>query len=167
VKSGVLDFPPVEIGRPQVSAHWCLTRDGDLQALAIYRRHYTCRDPERDRRCFVGNGEKLVLISTDGKALFTWIKQQNRMDGQEGVNCSVFRNEGMVRSSLLIREASRLAWGKWPGERLFTFVNEEKTRKHRGRRNPPGYCFLCAGWTLLDERTKTNGLVILEAQEPD
>lgn len=99
----------------------------------------------------------MVLISTDGRALFVWRREQYRRDAQEGVNCTVFRNEGEQLSSRLIREAMELAWRRWPGERLFTFVNPRKVQSRN-----PGYCFLCAGWRRVG-RTKEKRLLILEA----
>lgn len=41
----------------------------------------------------------------------------------------------------MILEAERLAWSKWPGERLFTMVDPGAVQGTN-----PGYCFLCAGW---------------------
>lgn len=163
----VLPYPPVEIGRRQVSAHWCVTRDGDPQAMALHRRHYSCKDPLRIRRTFVGNGEKLILISTDGSALFAWLRQRNRLDGREGVVCTIFRNEGTERSSVLIREAVRLAWERWPGETLFTFVDEQATARRRGQRHTPGWCFQVAGFQLLEERTREHRLRVLELRPGD
>ena len=68
---------------------------------------------------------------------------------------TVFRNEGPLLSSDLIREACGIAWERWPGERLFTHVNPSKVQSTN-----PGYCFLRAGWRRCG-KTK-GGLVILE-----
>ena len=77
-------------------------------------------------------------------------------DGQPGVYCPVFRNEGPVRSSDLIRAAMELAWFRWPGERLFTYVDPGLVRSTN-----PGYCFLMAGWRKCGRSGR--GLVLLEA----
>lgn len=53
-----------------------------------------------------------------------------------------------------------LAWQKWPGERLYTYVNGGKVRSSN-----PGYCFLVAGWRKCGV-TKDKGLIILEAHSP-
>ena len=45
------------------------------------------------------------------------------LHGETGVNCAVFRNEGPVRSSELIMAADAVAWLRWPGERLYTYVD--------------------------------------------
>ena len=77
------------------------------------------------------------------------------MDKQEGINCAVFRNESSVLSSALITEAMRLAWHRWPGERLYTYVNPAQIKS-----NNPGFCFQAAGWHKCGE--SQGGLVILE-----
>jgi hypothetical protein len=73
------------------------------------------------------------------------------------VTCAIFRNEGAGRSSDLILEAMRAAWVRWPGERLYTYVNPRRVRSAN-----PGYCFKAAGWQLCGI-TKTRKLLILEA----
>ena len=65
------------------------------------------------------------------------------MDRQQGVNCAVFRNEGLLLSSDLIKQADEMAWERWPGERHYTYVNPRKVRSAN-----PGYCFKKAGWVL-------------------
>lgn len=162
-----LPIPPAERGCVPVSRHWCAVRDGDVQALDLFRRHYSCKDPAKKLRGgnyarFGGQGRPIILLSLDADALFVWRKEEFRLDSQTGVCCSVFRNEGPVRSSDLIREAMALAWARWPGERLFTFVDEAKTTTRRSRASQPGQCFIHAGWTLLGERTKDHGYRILE-----
>jgi hypothetical protein len=104
---------------------------------------------------FVGPGEKMLLMTTDGRALFVWRKFISG-DGQQGVNCAVFRNESDVLSSELILEAEQLAWNRWPGERLYTYVNAKAIQSSN-----PGFCFLKAGWKRCGI-TKVNKLVILE-----
>lgn len=128
---------------------WTPTKDGDPLGFAIFRRHYTFnrkRDQlsfwtEGSDSLFVGPGEKLVLICGE-LALFVWRRERYRLDDQTGVNCAVFRNEGAGLSSDLIRQADAAAWQRWPGERLFTFVDPKRTRHKRD----PGRCFLRAGW---------------------
>ena len=148
-------FSPAEAGYRQVSEHWCLTRDGNSECYAMYRRHYSSRKNRRPKqRQFVGPGESLVLIADDGSAIFVWRKEVFRQDSQVGVNCSIFRNEGGYLSSDLIKEACSLAWVKWPGQRLFTFVDASQVRHKRD----PGRCFKKAGW-VRDGETK-GGLLV-------
>ncbi len=137
--------------------NWIAIKDGDPRAKALYLRHYSARH-YRDGRCrrlFTGPGEKMVLITSDCKALFVWRKFQS-LDGQHGVNCAIFRNEGEILSSDLIKEACELAWKRWPGERLYTYVYDAKVKSPN-----PGYCFKQAGWTFCG-RNKTGRLSILE-----
>ncbi len=145
---------------------WLVSSDGDAAAFAIMSRHYSfykyadnrrSNGHNRNRFLFVGPGEKLVLVTPDHKALFVWRKFKDD-SGQTGVNCAVFRNEGAfegsVLSSSLILSAEELAANKWPGERLYTYVN---TRLVGG----DGVCFKRAGWRKCG-RTKTRNLLILE-----
>ena len=129
----------------------------DPRALFLYNRHYSAyryRDGRR-RRLFVGPGEKLVLLTPLSDALFVWRKFRP-MDAQRGVNAAVFRNESDIRASDLIREACALAWRRWPGERLYTYVEDGSVRSTN-----PGCCFLKAGWRRCG-RNKDGRLTILE-----
>lgn len=105
----------------------------------------------------MGPGQKLILLSADCRAIFGWRKFQDD-SGQSGVNCAFFRNEGAfngrVLSSELIEAAEQLAWVRWPGERLYTYINTKAV-------NGDGYCFKCAGWRKCG-RTKERNLLILE-----
>lgn len=139
--------------------HWTVARDGDADCLALFERHYSCKEYKdgRIRRLFCGPGQKLVLVTPDLKALFVWRKFKDD-SGQEGVNCAVFRNEGAGLSSELILEAERWAWDRWPAEtRLYTYVNGKRIQSKN-----PGYCFIKAGWKRLPYKTKWNKLTILE-----
>lgn len=144
-------FPIAEYGA------WCEYRDGNPRGLELYERHYSARRyaDGRDRRLFMGPGEKMVLLTRDATALFGWRKFVDD-SGQQGINCSVFRNEGEATSSDLIREAMAIAWLRWPGERLYTYVDPAAVESSN-----PGYCFKAAGWSHVG-LTK-GGLHILEA----
>ena len=135
---------------------WWLTKDGDRTCLALYERHYSCyryRDG-RKRYLFVGPGEKIVLRTAEGDALFAWRKFHDA-SGQTGINCAIFRNESAHQSSDLIRQADQIADCIWPGERHYTYVNSSRIRSTN-----PGFCFLVAGWRRCG-RTK-GGLIVLE-----
>jgi len=125
----------------------------------LYSRHYSSKkngSTKEDwlRHGITSSGESITLLTTDSLALFVWLKMRFRADKQEGVNCAVFRNEGPVLSSKLILEAETIASYKWPNERLFTFVDPVEV-------NGDGFCFKCAGWCKLKNKTK-NGKIILE-----
>jgi hypothetical protein len=126
-----------------LEAVWLEVKDGNDTARAIFDNHYSRRHYADGRKplLFVGPGQKLVLITPDALAVFVWLKFIS-MDHQEGVSCAVFRNEGAALSSDLIRAAAAIAWERWPGERLYTYVNPGKIRHKRD----PGRCFLRAGW---------------------
>lgn len=136
---------------------WIEIRDGNPMALDIFSRHYSkyiYKDGRTPNR-FVGPGQRMVLISDCGRALFVWRKFIS-MDKQDGINCSVFRNESDKLSSWLIDEAVKLAHVRWPGERLYTYVNANKIQSKN-----PGYCFKVCGWKFVG-LTKSRKLHILE-----
>lgn len=145
------------VGRRHLSEHWREARDGDAAARAIFDRHYSrYRYADgREPKLFVGPGEKTVMLTEAGDALFVWRKFISA-DGQTGVNCAIFRNESPILSSSLIIEADAVAWARWPGERLYTYV----ARKHVRSTNP-GCCFRRAGWKRCGV-TKVRGLLIFE-----
>lgn len=154
--------------------NWLGVHDGDARALGLFKRHYSYRrrasGQARGSPTFIGQGEKIVLLTIDCRALFTWQRSTvDRTSGQIGVNCTVFRNESELRSSDLILEAEQIAWAKWPGARLFTYVDGKKVKSAN-----PGWCFKQAGWAnVRDEhgkpaRSKTGKLILekLPATEP-
>lgn len=146
---------------PDTEGYWLGTLDGDPLALRLYGRHYSARQYSdgRNRALFVGPGEKLVLLGRDGAALFAWRRFASD-DGQTGVNCAVFRNEGQRLSSALIREADALAWQRWPGERHYTYVDPTRVRSSH-----PGYCFVMAGWRRCGRTKGGHGRPVLDILE--
>lgn len=140
------------------ATQWMKVRDGDPFAKELYDRHYSARRyaDGRNPAKIVGPGEYLMLVTPDYQALFVWRKFIS-VDHQEGVNCSIFRNEGNLLSSELILDAERWAWARWPAEhRLYTYVNPCKVASRN-----PGYCFKCTGWQGCG-LTKINKLLVLE-----
>jgi hypothetical protein len=135
---------------------WLAVNDGDARARAIFDRHYSRYHyaDGRKPKLFVGPGEKMVLLTPECDALFVWRKFIS-LDRQVGVNCAIFRNESQRRSSELILEAEKLAWDRWPGQRLYTYVNSKKIKSTN-----PGYCFKVSGWSVYG--ITKSGLVILE-----
>jgi hypothetical protein len=136
---------------------WIPIKDGNASARFLFDRHYSRRHyaDGRQPKLFVGPGEKMVLTTHCARGLFVWRKFISG-DGQQGVNCAVFRNETDALSSDLIKEADRLADQRWPGERHYTYVNARKIKSTN-----PGYCFIQAGWRRCGI-TKHNKLIILE-----
>ncbi len=136
--------------------HWVHSRDGSVHGYAMARRHYSSwKNPRPKQRKFVGPGEAMVLSGMFINALFCWRKSLYRLDSQTGVECTIFRNESPVLSSVLIAEAVDLARQRWPEDRLFTMVDPKRIRSTN-----PGFCFLQAGWSRCGRSGR--GLVILE-----
>lgn len=135
---------------------WYEVKDGDKRALALMRRHYSWRGRlNYIGTTFAGPGEKMVLLTPQCDALFIWRLERFRRDDQQGINCAVFRNESEYKSSFLIEKAQEIALERWPGQRLYTFVNPDKIKSTN-----PGYCFKLAGWKVCGK--SKGGLIILE-----
>ena len=119
--------------------------DGEMSVLAD--RHYSRRTV--GARQFLYSGRKLVLRNAEGSILFGWIwpDDEKRMDGQTGYNCAIFRNESPRKAHEIILEAERLAFEKWGPNRLYSYIDPNKTRviKRRGVRIV-GFCYRLAGW---------------------
>lgn len=143
--------------------HWWLTKDGDFACLDLYNRHYSAHKyaDGRVRKLFAGPGEKLVLRTEAGDAMFVWRKfiddciDQRTGERQAGINCAVFRNEGLHLSSTLVEQADAIADAVWPDSRHYTYVRGEAVKSSN-----PGFCFIKAGWRRCG-MTK-GGLHILE-----
>lgn len=137
--------------------------DGEMAALAD--RHYSRRTI--GARQFLYSGRKLVLRDCEGLILFGWIwpEDDKRMDRQTGYNCAIFRNESKRKASDIILEAEREAFKKWGSNRLYTYIDPNKTAIIKALRNYPqwgirrgerivGFCYRKAGWK---PRLKKNG----------
>ena len=138
--------------------HWWLTKDGDKDCLALYERHYSCNHyaDGRKRSQFVGPGAHIVLRTIAADALFVWRDYiDDTIPKQEGIECAVFRNEGPILSSELVRQGDAVADHVWPGQRHYTKVNASAVRSTNA-----GFCFIAAGWRRCG-KTK-GGLLILE-----
>ena len=145
--------------------NWYGVKQNDFRVVNLYSMHYSSERSSAGRTKWLrhgitGPGETMTLITSDARALFLWIKQVDRDDGQKGVNCGVFRNIGQQQSSTLILEAMDLAWQRWPNERLFTYVDPGRVKSSN-----PGYCFKMAGWQTAgkSKRRKLHLLEVLPA----
>lgn len=133
---------------------WLDVLDGNDTARAIFERHYSAKKVRPKRRngaekLIVGPGDKLLMLLPDAMALCVWRREQHRRDGQDGVECAVFRHEGGHVASVILRAAMDRAWSRWPGERLFTFVDpREVVPTIRAGRPTWGHCFYQAGFTF-------------------
>jgi hypothetical protein len=147
--------------RPQ--SLWWVTRDGNLDCLDLYLRHYSSAKANRtdgDGDLFVGPGNKLVL-HIGGRACFVWRKfvddciDERTGEKQQGVNCAVFRNESEHLSSSLIRQADAIADAVWTDRRHYTYVRREAVASKN-----PRFCFLMAGWRRCG--VTKSGLLVME-----
>lgn len=157
-----------------MSEVWISVSCTDDRLRGLYQRHYSSAKATRRRGRpidhpnqvrMVGPGEYLALLTPRCDAGFIWRLSRYRKDGQDGVECVLFRNEGgngcrnhghEHNSVRLIREAVGLADRRWPARRLFTFVDPAKTLgSHKG------YCFKLAGWQPCG--ASKGGLLIFEA----
>ena len=136
---------------------WWLTKDGDLDCLELYEKHYSAYQyaDGRERKLFVGPGEKVVLRTEAADAMFVW-RRFIAASGECGINCAVFRNESKHTSSELIRQADKIADCLWTCRRHYTYVSAEAVKSTN-----PGFCFIKAGWKRLERKTGS-GLMILE-----
>jgi hypothetical protein len=136
---------------------WIEVKDGHVAGRELFNRHYSKYNYKDGRKpkLYVGPGEKMVLITPDGSAVFVWRKFISG-DGQHGINGAIFRNESSIKSSALILKAEEHAWKRWPGERLYTYINQHKIRSTN-----PGCCYKKAGWRQCGI-TKVNKHLIFE-----
>lgn len=116
----------------------------DQECRQLADRHYSRRTIGAKQ--FAYSGRKLVLRDALGDVLFVWMYPDSsmRMDGQEGYNCAMFRNESKRRSSEIILEAEAMAIEKWGPGRMYTYVDPGKIQSRN-----PGYCFKVAGWKFV------------------
>jgi len=130
--------------------HWYPTHRADARARALYLRHYSAhkRKKTSDSPQFVSPGECMVLLTHTADALFVWhfARPEMRLDRIDGPVCAVFRNESGVQSSQLIREAEQLAWNRWPGKALYTYVDPTRVKTEM-----PGWCFIRARWKRIGQ----------------
>jgi hypothetical protein len=145
-------------------ARWFSVSRADPRLYALYRRHYSAEKNARWRRPGNTNsaaaGSTLCLLTVPGDAAFIWLKNTaERYDHQAGVCCTLFRNESAHMSSELIREAEQLAWARWPGERLFTYVDARRVASE-----VPGWCFIRARWKRCGQ--SLTGLLLFEKRPP-
>ena len=140
---------------------WIPVSDHNIELRKIADRHYSRKT--KGAKKFIGPEEYLALITPEGKAGYIWRKSkiEYRKDGQEGIECTLFRNEGpeIYLSSKLILEAEKLALEKWKEtKRFFTYINPEKIKS-----TYPGFTFIKAGYKTIG-RNKTEKLIILEKE---
>jgi hypothetical protein len=100
------DFePPAQFVPP---AEWQRITKFDPRGAALADEHYSRRKIGSPQ--WMPPGETLNLLSGDARALFGWWRPHpasalQAMNGLDGWTCTIFRNVGEVKSSLLILRA--------------------------------------------------------------
>lgn len=125
------------------SEGWRVTTRSDPAVLALRSRHYSTLGSTG--RTAGPPGRVVVLRTGDGLA--AWITHYPAaalaMDGLDALRCSLFRNEGPLRASDLIRSAMAISeriLGRKP-DGWVTWIEPRKVASE-----VPGYCFRRAGW---------------------
>jgi hypothetical protein len=145
---------------------WLPVKRTDVRARRLADRHYSRQTI--GARDFMGPGRTLVLVTADARAVWGVLENLDPR-GRRRWRCSIFRNEGPVRSSDLVREATARTFAHWrdhygalPDVPLTTEVDASAVRAKRD----PGRCFLRAGWTRRPGvGASRRALVVLEASE--
>lgn len=125
---------------------WVRSHRADPEVVPLADRHYNRQKIGSPQ--FAPPGRCLVLKTraVDAFWITSWPFAQYVKHAWAGAwVCSAFRNEGSVRSSILIGEAvaaTRFAFGEPPELGMVTFVDADKTRRKRD----PGRCYRRAGF---------------------
>jgi hypothetical protein len=155
--------------------YWQRIDHGDPRALEMADRHYSRQSPGTPE--FIPAGHKIVLMhfAPDGTPAALWASHRPapgiavRQDGRDCWACTMFRVEQRtVLASELIKEAVAITAGLWnplPVDGFITTVNP-KFVPSQGRKRGHGWCYKCAGWIELEERTKSRNLIILMLPYP-
>ena len=143
---------------------WFAVRDGDGRVRAMLNRHYSGgkRLGGPPPRKSLGPGEYVLLMTADSRAVFGWLRNTiQRLDGEEGIYCPIFRNEGPRLSSALILAAEEFTLRRWPQvPRMFTYIDPDEVESPN-----PGYCFKVAGWKARG--WSKSGKLLLDKWHPD
>lgn len=130
-----------------MNSYWHISNRADPRALPLADRHYNRQKIGAPQ--FVPPGSCLVLLTEHADALWVTsapIAAYVKHAWAGAWTCSLFRNEGTVLSSELIRSAvaaTRWYYGEPPALGFITFVDADKTRHKRD----PGRCYRKAGWS--------------------
>lgn len=133
---------------------WSLEPIESPAARALADRHPTRQT--HGAKGFIPPGRRILLRTTDGRAI--WSACHNVFRGVWRWRNTIFRNEGVMLSSDLVRSATAATYREWigrycslPSEPLITEIDVEATAHRRSRRHEPGHCYLVAGWTFVRE----------------
>jgi hypothetical protein len=151
--------------------HWLITDKGDPKARAFVDGELTDGIPHYSRQTpgspqFTRNGQNLVFVTADYLSVWATFRptpgKAVRPDKRQAWECTMFRHEGDVLASILVREAVLLSialWGPLPSESMITFIRPDKIKS-----GIPGYCYKRAGWVKC--RPASDGKPCLRAPRP-
>ena len=140
----------------------------DPRAVRLADQHYPRQ--KKGSNQFVRPGSCLVFYAGVSPREAVWVTSWQKFVGHPwpgAWECSTFRNANIGVASELIRDAvaaTRWHYGAPPEQGMITFVDPAKVKG-----NPPGNCFLRAGFrhiaTMLP--TKRRGILHVLRLEPD
>jgi hypothetical protein len=140
--------------------NWHLSHRADPRACALADRHYNRQKIGTPQFVPPGRCQEHQAAQADALWVTSWPFAEYVRHAWAGAwVCSLFRNEGAVLSSELIREAvacTRWHYGEPPALGFITFVDADKTRRKRD----PGRCYRKAGWAHVGYTV--GGLVALQ-----
>lgn len=144
----------LHLGLWEAPEQWRRVTKFDPIGCELADRHYSRQTVGAGQ--FMPPGRTLVLISGDDRAVWG-VALNLDPTGALRWRCTIFRNEGPVLSSELVRSATGATFAWWlhhyhalPAVRLTTEIDPEKVRAKRD----PGRCFLRAGWSSLGVRQR-------------
>jgi hypothetical protein len=150
----------VTLGLFAKDGHWRPVTRCDVAARELADRHYSRQTIGAVD--FMASGKTFVLLTDDARAVWGVIENLDPV-GELRWRCSIFRNEGSILSSVLIREATERTYLYWErhygGRPIVPLRTEVDPKKVRNKRDP-GRCFIRAGWKYIGI---VRGLVVLEA----
>jgi hypothetical protein len=129
---------------------WARVTKFDPRACALADRHYSRRKIGSPQ--FMPPGQTIALLTAKADAVWGWWRPHptsgiKAMNGLDGWTCTIFRNEGRERSSVLIlaaEEALRETRETIGPHGMLTYVFDRKVRSTN-----PGFCFKAAGWRCI------------------
>lgn len=152
---------------------WTRTTKFDAAGAALADGHYSRRTVGSPQ--FMPPGETVVLITPDKLALFGWWRPHpdsglKAMNGLDGWTCTIFRNVGPVRSSLLILDAELWLYGVTSApcgpDGLITYVWDKKVATYASPGRPVGWCFRKAGYRITGRSADGKKTLLQKAWPP-
>lgn len=154
---------------------WFRVEKFDSRAARLADRHYS-RQTVGSSQC-LGPGQTLLMLSSDYLAVWGVVLNLDPVGDLRWRN-SLFHREPRCAqlASSLITAATTMTYDYWrrrygvpPALALTTEVDIAATEARRSKRNPPGHCYLVAGWRKVRDMPAAHGRsakIELEAPVP-